>query len=279
MKTGQSETGRDEKHMTKIFDTHAHYDDEAFDEDRDSLLAELPGQGIGKVVDVGASLSSCRAAKALAERYDYIYCALGVHPSETAELTEESFAWLRQQCGYEKCVAVGEIGLDYYWDEPDRDTQKKWFIRQLDLAREWKKPIVVHSREAAKDTIDIMKAEHCGDIGGVIHCYSYTKESAKIFLDMGFYIGIGGVLTFKNARKLVETAEYVPMDRIVLETDCPYLAPVPNRGRRNSSLNLPYVVEALAGIKGITQEQVRQAAWKNAHKMLRLDLADQNDGV
>lgn len=252
-----------------IFDTHAHYDDEAFDEDRESLLEELPKQGIAKVVNVGASLSSCKAARSLAERYDYIYCALGVHPSDTAELAEESFEWLRKQCDYEKCVAVGEIGLDYYWDEPDRDIQKKWFVRQLQLARECKKPVVIHSRDAAKDTVDIMTAEKCHEIGGVIHCYSYTKETAKTFLDMGFYIGIGGVLTFKNARKLVETAEYVPMERIVLETDCPYLAPVPNRGKRNSSLNIPYVIEALARIKGITEEEVRQAAWRNAHDLYR----------
>mgnify|MGYP002513278443 CR=1 FL=1 len=176
----------------------------------------------------------------------------------TAELTEESFDWLRSQCEYEKCVAVGEIGLDYYWDKPDRDTQKKWFLRQLDLARECKKPVVIHSRDAAKDTLDLMTAEKCHEIGGVIHCFSYTKETAKLFLEMGFYIGIGGVLTFKNARKLVEAAEYAPLDRIVLETDCPYLAPVPYRGRRNNSFLISYVITALAQIKGITEEEVRQ---------------------
>lgn len=256
--------------MTEIFDTHAHYDDEAFDEDRDELLRELPAKGIAKVVNVGASLSSCKTARALAEQYDYIYCALGVHPSDTAELTEESMDWLRHQCQFEKCVAVGEIGLDYYWDEPDRDTQKKWFLRQLDLARACGKPVVIHSRDAAKDTVDIMTAEKCGEIGGVIHCFSYTKETARTFLDMGFYIGIGGVLTFKNAKKLVEVAEYVPMERIVLETDCPYLAPVPYRGKRNCSLFIPYVVEALAQIKGITEEEVRRITWRNAHELYRL---------
>ena len=178
--------------------------------------------------------------------------------------------WLRHQSQFEKCVAVGEIGLDYYWDEPDRDTQKKWFLRQLDLARECGKPVVIHSRDAAKDTVDIMTAEKCGEIGGVIHCFSYTKETARTFLDMGFYIGIGGVLTFKNAKKLVEVAEYVPMERIVLETDCPYLAPVPYRGKRNCSLFIPYVVEALAQIKGITEEEVRRITWKNAHELYRL---------
>ena len=222
--------------MTEIFDTHAHYDDEAFEEDREALLQNLPVQGIGRVVNISSSLSSCRAVRALAEKYDYIYCAMGIHPSDTGELTEEAFDWLRHQCQFEKCVAVGEIGLDYYWDEPDREIQKKWFLRQLDLARECGKPVVIHSRDAAKDTADIMTAEKCREIGGVIHCFSYSRETARTFLDMGFFIGIGGVLTFKNARKLVDVAEYVPLERIVLETDCPYLAPEPYRGKRNSSL-------------------------------------------
>lgn len=256
--------------MTAIFDTHAHYDDEAFDEDREELLRNLPEQGIGKVVNIGASLASCKKTIALMEQYDYIYGAIGVHPSETAELNEENFAWLKEQCLLEKCVAVGEIGLDYYWEEPEHDIQKKWFVRQLNLAREVSLPVVIHSRDAAKDTIDIMTAEKAGEIGGVIHCYSYTKETARTFLDMGFYFGIGGVLTFKNAKKLKEAAEYIPMDRIVLETDCPYLAPEPNRGKRNSSLNLPYVVTALSEIKGITEEEVRRAAWENAHALYRM---------
>ncbi len=256
--------------VTPIFDTHAHYDDEAFDEDRKELLQELPTRGIGKVVNVGASLSSCRTTIELMEKYDYIYGAIGVHPNETAELNEEYFGWLREQCKREKCVAVGEIGLDYYWDEPDRTIQKEWFARQLQLAKELSLPVVIHSRDAAKDTVDIMTAEKASEIGGVIHCFAYTKETAKIFLDMGFYIGIGGVLTFKNAKKLKETVEYIPLDRIVLETDCPYLAPEPNRGKRNSSLNLPYVITALADMKGITEEEVRQAVWKNAHELYRI---------
>lgn len=257
--------------MTPIFDTHAHYDDEAFDEDREVLLQELPKQGIAKVVNVGASLSSCKKTIELMETYDFIYGAIGVHPNETAELNEESFAWLKEQCQREKCVAVGEIGLDYYWDEPERLVQKEWFVRQLALARELCLPVIIHSRDAAKDTMDMMTAEKASEIGGVVHCFSYTKETAKIFLDMGFYIGIGGVLTFKNAKKLKEAVEYIPLDRIVLETDCPYLAPVPNRGKRNSSLNIPYVVAAMAEIKGITEEEVRQQAWKNAHDLYRLE--------
>ena len=256
--------------MTEIFDTHAHYDDEAFDEDREMLLESLPRNGIARVVNVASGLESCRTTRALAERYDSIYCALGVHPNETGELTEESFDRLREQCRYEKCVAVGEIGLDYYWDEPERELQKKWFARQLNLAREVKKPVIIHSRDAAKDTIDIMTAEKAQEIGGVVHCYSYTKETAKTFLEMGFYFGIGGVLTFKNAKKLKEAADYIPLDRIVLETDCPYLAPVPYRGKRNSSLNIPFVITALAELKGEDEETVRRAVWQNAHKLYRL---------
>ena len=256
--------------MTQIFDTHAHYDDEAFDEDREELLKSLPERGIAKVVNVGASLSSCKRTIELMNRYEYIYGAIGIHPNETGELTEESFEWLRQQCQSEKCVAVGEIGLDYYWDEPEREVQKEWFVRQLNLARDIKKPVVIHSRDAAKDTVDIMTAENAKEIGGVIHCYSYTKETAKIFLDMGFFIGIGGVLTFKNAKKLKEAVEYIPLERIVLETDCPYLAPEPNRGKRNSSLNIPYVISALAKLKGADEETVRQAAWENAHELYRI---------
>ena len=256
--------------MTPIFDTHAHYDDEAFDEDRDALLAGLPKNGIARVVNVGASLASCGRTIEIMNRYDYIYGAIGVHPSETAELNDEAFEWLRQQCQLEKCVAVGEIGLDYYWDEPDRELQKEWFRRQLNLARELAKPVIIHSRDAAKDTVDLMTEEHAEEIGGVIHCYSYTKETAEVFLKMGFYFGIGGVLTFKNAKKLKEAVAYIPLDRIVLETDCPYLAPEPNRGKRNSSLNIPYVVKALAEIKGVEEEAVRKAAWENAHKLYRL---------
>lgn len=254
-----------------IFDTHAHYDDEAFDEDRESLLASLPVQGIGRVVNVGASLKSCGKCIELADKYEFIYTAIGVHPSETAELNEENFATLKQQCLHPKCVAVGEIGLDYYWPEPAHDIQKEWFVRQLRLAREIHKPVVIHSRDACQDTLEIMKAEKCEETGGVVHCYSYTKETARDYLNMDFYFGIGGVLTFKNSHKLREAVEYIPLEKIVIETDCPYLSPVPNRGKRNSSLNLPYVVEELAAIKGVTPEEIRRITWENACRLYRMD--------
>lgn len=249
-----------------IFETHAHYDDEAFDKDREELLAALGEQGIGKVVNIGASLASCKQTLALMERYPFVYGALGIHPSETAELDETAFAWLKEQCAHPKCVAVGEIGLDYHWPEPERELQKEWFIRQLEMAEELKKPIVIHSRDAAEDTIDILKG-YKGQSGGVIHCFSYTKETAKIFLDMGFYIGIGGVVTFKNAKKIKEAVEYIPLNRIVVETDSPYLAPDPYRGKRNCSLYLSYIIEEIGRLKDLSPRQVEEATWENAQNL------------
>ena len=253
-----------------IFETHAHYDDEAFDADRDEVLEKLPKAGIGRVINIGSTIASCERCLELAEKYDYIYAAVGVHPSETEPMNEETFEHLRQQCMHPKCVAVGEIGLDYYWPEPDHELQKKWFERQLDLAREGKKPVVIHSREACRDTLDIMKRKDAQEIGGVIHCYSYSVETAREYLELGFFFGVGGVLTFKNARKLTETVEYLPMDRIVIETDSPYLAPVPNRGKRNDSRNLAYVVRELARIKGLSEEEVKRITWENACRLYRM---------
>jgi len=250
-----------------IFDTHAHYDDEAFDEDRDALLSGLPSRGIEMVVNIGSSIQTTKKTLELVKKYPFVYGAVGVHPSETGELEEPLMDWLKEAAGRPKIVAIGEIGLDYYWDEPGREVQKHWFIRQLDLARETGLPVVIHSRDAAKDTLDIMKGQKARDIGGVIHCFSYGVELAKEYLDMGFYLGIGGVVTFKNARKLKEVVEYMPMERMVLETDCPYLSPEPLRGKRNSSWNLPYVVKAVSGIKGISEEDVISITRDNARAM------------
>lgn len=257
-----------------IFDTHAHYDDEAFNDDRKALLESLPSNGIGAVMNVSANLKSCGASLALAKEYPWMYTSIGVHPSDSAELDETSVRWMADLCraeeNREKIRAIGEIGLDYYWEEPDHEIQKTWFVRQLDLAKELSLPVIIHSRDAAKDTLDIMKAQKAGDIGGVIHCFSYGKEMAREYLNMGFFLGIGGVLTFKNARKLIEVAEYAPLESIVLETDCPYLAPVPNRGKRNSSLNLVYVAELLAQLKGVSRETVEQVTWENGMRLYRL---------
>ena len=253
-----------------IFDTHAHYDDEAFDDDREALLGSLASQGIQAVTNVAASLKSCETTLALTEQYPFIYGAIGVHPSETAELDACGMDRMKAWCASEKIRAVGEIGLDYYWEEPAHDIQKKWFEAQMDLARQVKLPVIIHSRDAAKDTLDMMKAAKAGDIGGVVHCFSYTREMAREYLNMGFFLGIGGVLTFNNARKLKEVVEYIPLESIVLETDCPYLAPVPNRGKRNSSLNLPYVVEAVSQLKEVDPETVVKVTWENGKRLYRL---------
>ncbi len=253
-----------------MIDSHAHYDDKAFDEDRDLLLSTVFESGIRKVINVGASMRSCRETIKLAEKYEQIYVAIGVHPSDTAELTEEDMNWLKEKSSLEKVVAIGEIGLDYYWDEPDREIQKKWFRRQLALAKEVSLPVIIHSRDAAADTIEIMKEYGSGEIPGVIHCYSYTKESAREFLEMGYSFGIGGVLTFKNAKKLKEAVAYIPMDRILIETDCPYLAPEPNRGKRNSSLYIPYIVQVMSQIKGISEEEVIRITSDNTERLFHI---------
>ena len=251
-----------------IFESHAHYDDEAFDGDRDVLLGSLRENGIGYVVNVGASLKTTEQTVALAQKYPFVYGAAGVHPSETAELDEGKFRWLKEQCAQPKIVAVGEIGLDYHWEEPE--TQKKWLERQLQLAAEADLPVIIHSREAAKDTLERVKeAAACG-VEGVIHCYSYTKETAREYLDMNYYFGIGGVITFKNAKKLKEAVQYIPLDKILLETDSPYLSPEPHRGARNSSLNLPYVAEAIAELKRVSCAAVVEATERNARRLFGL---------
>lgn len=254
-----------------IFESHAHYDDGEFDADREELLASLAEHGIGTVINIGASLAGSEATVKLSEQYPFIYGAVGVHPSEVGELTEEGVLHLRSLCGHEKVVAVGEIGLDYHYPEPAVSVQKKWFERQLALAREVKLPVIIHSREAAKDTLDIMQALRAGEMGGVVHCFSYAKEMARAYLEMDYYFGIGGVITFKNAKKLKEAVQYIPMDRILLETDSPYLSPEPHRGKRNSSLNLPSVALAIAELKGISYEEVVESTERNAKSLFGLE--------
>ena len=253
-----------------IFDTHAHYDDDAFDDDREELLSSLKSAGVGIVVNSGASLDGCRRTIELTEKYPFIYGTLGVHPDEVGELNEKTFFWLKEQLMRPKIVAVGEIGLDYYWDKEKREIQKEWFVRQLRLAKELKKPVVIHSREAAADTMEILKAEVSKEISYEMHCYSYSPEMAAEYLKMGFYLGIGGVLTFKNAKKLKEVVEIAPIERLLLETDCPYLAPVPNRGKRNDSTNIHYVAEELARLKGMTPEEVIRITEENARRFYRI---------
>ena len=251
-----------------IFDSHAHYDDHRFDEDRDELIASLWTHGIGKVINIGSDLASIENVLSLVETYPEFYGSVGIHPSDTKDLTEEDMVYLKKFAAKDGIVAIGEIGLDYYYEEPEINIQKKWFHRQLDLAEETGLPVIIHSRDACRDTLDILKERK--RVIGVVHCFSYTKETAEEYLKMGYYIGIGGVLTFKNAKKLKEAVEVIPMDRILLETDCPYLAPEPHRGTRNSSLMLPYVIEEIARIKNLEPKQVEDATWENAHRLFHI---------
>ena len=253
-----------------IFDTHAHYDDDAFDEDRDALLSGMKAQNVEYIVNIGASMASSERSVKLAEKYPFVYAAVGVHPDEVGEMDEEKFAKLREWTSHEKVKAVGEIGLDYYWDKEGHDLQKHWFMRQMELAHEVKLPMIVHSREAAKDTLDMVVSAKPLELSGVIHCYSYSVEQAREYLNMGYYIGIGGVVTFKNAKKLKEVAEYTPLSQIVLETDCPYLAPTPFRGKRNDSSKLIHVAEELAAIKNVSVEEVIRITNENGRKLYHI---------
>ena len=253
-----------------IFDTHAHYDDDAFDEDRDVLLSGMREQNVEYIVNVGASMASSERSIKLAEKYPFVYAAVGVHPDEVGELDEEKFEKLREWTAHEKVKAVGEIGLDYYWDKEKHELQKHWFMRQMELASEVKLPMIVHSREAAKDTLDMVIAAKPLNLSGIIHCYSYSVEQAREYLNMGYYIGIGGVVTFKNAKKLKEVAEYTPLSQIVLETDCPYLAPTPFRGKRNDSSKIAYVAEELAAIKQVPVEEVIRITNENGRRLYNI---------
>ena len=254
-----------------IFDTHAHYDDDAFDEDRDTVLGDfllrhLLYHGRWCVYKI---LKKCGCS--FKKKWPQIYAAVGVHPDSTADMTEEDIETLRSLAQEKKVVAIGEIGLDYYWDNSPREVQKKWFERQHELAREVDLPVIIHSREAAKDTMDIMREAAKAGNTGVIHCYSYAAPMAKEYISMGFFIGIGGVLTFKNARVIKEVASEIPLSSIVLETDSPYLAPVPYRGKRNNSMYLKEVVKQLAQIKQVSEETVITTTLANAKRLYRLE--------
>lgn len=263
---------QDRKVEKMIFETHGHYDDEQFDEDRERLIAEFLEKDIDKVMNVGADMQSSRNSVELAGKYPHFYAAVGVHPSEVGDLTEDDMQALKQMTlENPKVKAIGEIGLDYHFDDdPPRDVQKKWFIRQLELAKELGMPIIIHSRDAASDTMEILKDMDGGRNGGVIHCYSYSREQAREYIKMGFHIGVGGVVTFKNSRRLQEVVEDIPLEKIVLETDSPYMAPVPFRGTRNSALNIPYIAEKITEIKGVPVQKVYDQTYANALKMYKM---------
>ncbi len=246
--------------MNNIFDSHAHYTDKAFNDDRENMLGSLKESGICGVINCGADLLSSEKSVALSEKYDYIYCACGVHPEEVDGLPENYIDILRNMAQTKKCVAIGEIGLDYYWRQDNKELQKKVFEEQIILAKELDLPIIVHDREAHEDTLTILKKHKPK---GVLHCFSGSAETAKEVLKLGMYIGLGGAVTFKNAKKPVEVAEMLPLDRLLLETDCPYMAPVPMRGKRNYSAYIEYVAEKIGEVKGLDPQDVTDQATEN----------------
>ena len=253
-----------------IFDTHAHYDADQFASDRKAVLTALPAAGVGLVVDPGCDVASSREAAALAERFDHVYAAAGIHPEDCASCTDADFDAIRELCRREKVVAVGEIGLDYYWKEnPPRDFQEQVFRRQIELALELDLPVIIHDREAHGDSLRIV-LDYPG-LRGVFHCFSGSPEMAQELLKRGWYLGFDGPITYKNAKRAPEVAAITPMDRIVIETDAPYMAPVPFRGKRNDSRYLPYVVEKLAEWKGVTPEEMTDITWQNGKRLFGLE--------
>ena len=282
------------KESSEIFDTHAHLCDAAFDDEREAIIADLGAHGVGAFTEIGFDLPSSRAALALAERYPQVYAAVGFHPDHSDHLRDEDVETLRQMVeNDQKIVAIGEIGLDYHYTregilrraaasgqepdpeslataDPEPEIQKACFRRMLQLARALGLPINVHSREAAQDTYDLIVEEHGYENSGIIHCFGYPVEMAERFVKLGLYVGVGGVVTFKNARKLKEVVARIPIERIVLETDCPYMAPVPKRGTRNDPRNLPYVVEEIAALRQMDPAEVIRITTENAKHVYRI---------
>ena len=262
-----------------IFDTHAHYNDPAFDPDREELLKSFLPAGVGRVVNIGCCVESSSDCVELSRQYDFIYATVGVHPDETAELSDADMDTLRRLAldnlyreGRGKVVAIGEIGYDFYRDDHvDEEVQKKWFAAQLELANELDLPAVIHSRSAAQRTYDMLRTLKTGDRAGIMHCYGYSVEMARLFLNLGYYIGLGGVVTFKNGRVAKEVASYVPADRLLIETDCPFISPVPYRGQRNDSRNLHYVVKALSELRGVSEEEIERTTWENACRLYGIE--------
>ena len=251
-----------------LFDTHAHMNDPVFDEDRDALLQQLPDLGVGLVMNPGCSLENSRQAIAIAETYPFVYAAVGTHPDTADEVNDEVIAEYRQLCRHEKVKAIGEIGLDYYYESIPREIQQQAFRLQMELARETGLPVIIHERDAHDDGMKMIK--EFPDVRGVFHCYSGSAEMARQLVKLGWYIGFTGVLTFKNARKAVETAQSIPLDRIVLETDCPFMAPEPFRGKRNHPGYLYRMAERLAEIRGLSVEDIHAITTENGKRLYNI---------
>lgn len=253
-----------------LFDSHAHYDDERFEKDKYEVIKKVYDSRVTYILNASSNIASSIETISLTQEFEFVYGAVGIHPHYVSEINDNTFIALADFAKDEKIVAVGEIGLDYYYDNSPRELQRFWFAKQIAFAQTLDLPIIVHDRDAHKDVMDILKAEEARNIGGVFHCYSGSVEMAREVLDNNFYISVGGPLTFKKARKLIEVVEYVPLDRLLIETDCPYLTPEPHRGKRNDSSYVKLVAEKIAQIRGLEFEEVAETTMNNAKRLFRI---------
>ena len=253
-----------------LFETHAHLNAKEFDEDREEVIARARENGVSTIVNIGFNAETIPTCMELAEAHDFIYAVIGWHPQDAKDMTDEHLEWIEELSRHPKVVGLGEMGLDYYWDTSPKDVQAEVFRKQIRLARKLDMPIIIHNRDAHQDVLTILKEEKAADVGGIMHCFSGSWETAKLALDMNFYISFGGPLTFKNAKQPKEVAAKVPLGKLLIETDCPYLTPHPFRGKRNESGYVRYVCEEMANIRGLSYEEMAQITTDNAKRLFRL---------
>ncbi|MFJ5672790.1 TatD family hydrolase [Bacillus safensis] len=254
-----------------LFDTHAHLNAEQYNEDLEQVIERAKSEKVEKIVVVGFDRPTITRAMELIEEYDFIYAAIGWHPVDAIDMTDEDLAWIKDLSQHEKVVAIGEMGLDYYWDKSPKDVQKEVFRRQIALAKEVNLPIVIHNRDATEDVMTILKEEGAAEVGGIMHCFTGSLETAKACMEMNFYISFGGPVTFKNAKKPKEVVKEIPSDKLLIETDCPYLTPVPFRGKRNEPSYVKYIAEQIAELREISFEELAELTTKNAKKVFRIN--------
>lgn len=254
-----------------LFDTHAHLNAEQFDTDLEEVIARAKAEEVERIVVVGFDKPTITRAMELIEEYDFIYAAIGWHPVDAIDMTEEDLSWIKELSSHEKVVAIGEMGLDYHWGKSPKDVQKEVFRKQIALAKEVNLPIIIHNRDATEDVVTILKEEGAEEVGGIMHCFTGSSEVARQCMDMNFYISFGGPVTFKNAKKPKEVAKEIPNDRLLIETDCPFLTPHPFRGKRNEPSYVKYVAEQLAELKGLTYEEIASITTENAKRLFRMN--------
>ncbi|KML10310.1 hydrolase TatD [Bacillus sp. LK10] len=254
-----------------LFDTHAHLNAEQYNEDLEQVIERAKSEKVEKIVVVGFDRPTITRAMELIEAYDFMYAAIGWHPVDAIDMTDEDLAWIKELSQHEKVVAIGEMGLDYYWDKSPKDVQKEVFRRQIALAKEVNLPIIIHNRDATEDVVTILKEEGAAEVGGIMHCFTGSLEIAKACMEMNFYISFGGPVTFKNAKKPKEVVKDIPFDRLLIETDCPYLTPAPFRGKRNEPSYVKYIAEQIAELREISFEELAALTTENAKKVFRIN--------